>query len=128
MTGFLDDLRYGIRKLAHHPGFSALAILILALGTGASTAVFSLVNAVLLRPLAGVTDPGGLVTFYRVQKGDSFDNFGYPDYLDFRQRAGSMAGLAAHSGTAVNLANPDRPGVLTRVDLVTENYFAVLGE
>jgi macrolide transport system ATP-binding/permease protein len=102
-----------------------LAIAILALATGASTAVFSVVNAVLLRPLAGVKNPARLVTFYRTQKGDSFDNFSYPDYLDLRTRSRSLSGIAAHSSAMVNF----RHGATERVraDLVTDNYFTVLG-
>src|SRR5579863_9393992 len=125
MNHLLDDLRYAVRKLAGSPGFSLLAILILALGTGAGTAVFSVVNAALLRPLPGVRNPSRLVTFYRTQKGDSFDNFGYPDYRDFRDRGQSLSGLAARSGTMLSV----RYGTAERLrgDLVTGNYFEVLG-
>ncbi len=125
MNHLLDDFRYAIRKLAGSPGFSLLAILILALGTGASTAVFSVVNAALLRPLPGVRNASRLVTLYRTQKGDSFDNFGYPDYRDFRDRGRTLSGLAARSGTMLSV----RYGTAERLrgDLVTGNYFEVLG-
>jgi putative ABC transport system permease protein len=125
MNHLRDDFRYAVRKLAGSPGFSLLAILILALGTGASTAVFSVVNAALLRPLPGVGNPSRLVTFYRTQKGDSFDNFGYPDYRDFRDRSRTLSGLAARSGTMLSV----RYGTAERLrgDLVTGNYFQVLG-
>jgi predicted permease len=121
----MTDIRYAARQLARHPGFSIFAVLILALAAGAATAVFSLVNAVLLRPLPGVRDPSGLVTFYRTQKGDRFDNFGYPDYCDFRDRSRTLAAVAAHSGAAVNFRTAATERV--RADLVTENYFTLLG-
>ena len=121
----IGEVRYGARRLGRSPGFAILATGIVALAVGSGTAVFRVANAVLLRPLAGVRDAGRLVTFYRTQKGDSFDNFGYPDYLDFRSRSRTLASVAAHSGTTVNF----RCGATERVraDLVTDNYFAVLG-
>ena len=121
----LGDLRYAIRRLIANPGFSIVAVLILALGIGAGTAVFSIVNAALLRPLPGIHDPGRLATVYRIQKSDTFDNSGYPDYLDYRDRNRTFSGFAAHSGTPLSVST----GATERLrgDLVTGNYFQVLG-
>jgi putative ABC transport system permease protein len=121
----LDDLRYALRSFAKNPGFSAIAALTIAVGIGANVAVFSLVNAILLRPLAGVADPGRLVSFYRVLKTDSFDNLGYPDYADYRDVNRSFLGMAAHCPAMIGFSF--RGAERISGDLVTENYFDVLG-
>lgn len=121
----LDDLRYAFRILLKNPGFAVVAILTMALGIGANTAVFSLINAILLRPLSGVTDPRSLVAFYRVLKTDAFDNMGYPDYVDYRDHNQSFSGIAAHCPAPItfNFHGVER----IAGDLITENYFDVLG-
>jgi ABC-type lipoprotein release transport system permease subunit len=60
------DLRYTIRMWGRNPGFTAIAVLVLALGIGANTAVFSVVSAILLRPLPGIAEPGRLVSLFRI--------------------------------------------------------------
>lgn len=97
----------------------------MALGIGANTMVFSVVNAILLRPLPGISDPGRLVSLSRIQDGQGFDNFGYPDYVDYRDRAQSFAGLAAHCTAPLSLTTDGTSRV--RGDLVTDNYFNLLG-
>src|SRR4051812_3603454 len=104
MEALWQDIRYAARLLAKSPAFTALAVLALALGIGANTAIFSLVNAVLLRPLSGVEAPDQLVAFERLQGGRNYDSFGYPDYLDYRDQSQSFAGLAAHVGTPLSFA------------------------
>lgn len=125
MQNLLDDLRFSLRTLRKSPGFAALATLALALGIGANTAVFSLLDAVLLRSSPGVADPSGLVSLYRMQKNDPYDEMGYPDFEDYRDRTRSISGLAAHIGTAISLGGgaPER----LIADVVTGNYFQVLG-
>ncbi|HEV3277378.1 MAG TPA: ABC transporter permease [Terriglobia bacterium] len=125
MKSLLQDLRFSVRMLGKAPGFAALAVAALALGIGPNTAIFSLVNAVLLRPLPGVREPGRLVSLYRMQKNDPYDVMGYPDYADYRDRGRSFSGLAAHSATALSLGG----GAPERLigDVVTGNYFPVLG-
>ena len=108
------------------PGFTAIALLILALGIGANTAVFSVVSAILLRPLPAISDPGRLVSLYRVQNGQTFDVMGYPDYRDYRDRSQSFLGLAAHGASALNFSQNGAPERVIG-DLVTDNYFDVLG-
>lgn len=140
MENLRQDIRYAIRMLAKNSGITALAVLALALGIGANTAIFSLVNAVLLRPLPGVTDADRLVQFERIQRGRVMYNFGYPDYLDYRDRNQSFSGLAAHCATPVSFTGVSFTGVSftgvsfagsaterIRGDLVSGNYFSVLG-
>jgi predicted permease len=119
------DLRYTFRMFAKSPGFTAIILATLALGIAANTAVFSVVSAILLRPMPGISEPDRLVSLYRVQNGQTFDNMGYPDYRDYRDRNQSLAGLAAHSAVALSF-NSGTPERLIG-DLVTGNYFAVLG-
>ena len=80
-----SDLRYGVRMLAKNPGFSAVAILVLALGIGANSAIFSLVNAMLLKPLP-VARPGELAGIYseKTTPPGGYRAFSYPNYRDLR--------------------------------------------
>ncbi len=125
MDNLWQDLRAAIRRTIKSPAFTALAVIALALGIGANTAIFSLINGAFLRPLPGVEDPARLITLERIQNGKVQYNFGYPDYLDYRDHNKSLAGLAAHCGTPLSLAS----GAAERLrgDLVSGNYFSVLG-
>ncbi len=125
MDNLWQDLRAAIRRTIKSPGFTALAVLALALGIGANTAIFSLINGALLRALPGVQDSDRLVTLERTQSGKVQYNFGYPDYLDYRDHNNSFAGLAAHCGTPLSFANSATERL--RGDLVSGNYFSVLG-
>ena len=124
MDSTWQDLRYALRLFLKSPGVTASAVLALALGIGANTAIFSLVNGVLLRPLPGVQDPYHLVTLERTQNG-RMSSAAYPDYVDYRDHNSSFVGLAAHCGTPLsfNEGTPER----LRGDLVSGNYFSVLG-
>jgi predicted permease len=119
------DLRYTLRTFSRKPGFTAIVLLTLALGIAANTTVFSIVSAILLRPLPGIHNPSSLVSLYRIQNGQTFDNMGYPDYRDYRDRNQSLAGLAAHSAVALSFNSESPERVIG--DLVTGNYFDVLG-
>jgi hypothetical protein len=126
LDGLWSDLRYTIRMWARNPWFTAIALLVLATGIGANTAVFSVVSAILLRPMPGIADPGRLVSLFRIQNGDTFDNMGYPDYRDYRDRNQSLLGLAAHGATALSFSYAGLPERAI-CDEVTGNYFEVLG-
>src|SRR6185369_4021685 len=99
----IQDLRFAFRLLARKPGVTVTAVLLLALGIAGSTAVFSLIHAILLQPLPGVRDPGRLVQFLRVEGGRRTGNFGYPTYLDFRDQARLFSGVAAEAQAILSL-------------------------
>ena len=122
---FLQDIRYAMRGLRKNSGFAIVCVLTLALGIGANTAMFTVINAVLLRPVPGVADPGALVILERLQKNNPDFAFGYPDYLDYRDQNQSFAGLAARCRTSLTLHH----GTTERIigELVSGNYFSVLG-
>ena len=101
VEAFLQDVRYALRGLRKNPGFAVVCVLTLALGIGASTAMFTVINAVLIRPVPGVVDPGRLVILERLQKNNPDFAFGYPDYLDYRDQSQSFTGLAARCRTAI---------------------------
>ena len=95
---------HGVRVLGKKPGFTAAAVLVLALGIGANAAIFSLVNAFLLKPIA-VHNPDELVGFYsrNARKPDSYRAFSYPNFADLRGSSGALAGVAAHNLAMVGI-------------------------
>src|ERR1051325_457569 len=116
----LQDLRYGVRTLWRTPGFTAVALASLALGIGVNTAVFSLFNAVLIRPVPVVREQERIVWLRAPAS--------YPDYQDYREQSRSFDGMAAVSGTReFSLAREGGEPELLRGELVTANYFDVLG-
>jgi putative ABC transport system permease protein len=126
MATLWQDLRYGARMLLKKPGFILIAVVMLALGIGANTAVFSLVNSLFLRPLP-VKDAGQLVGVYEFRNGQvGMEDLSYADYLDYRDRNTVFSGLAAHSHVWFWLAEGDASSELEG-SLVTANYFSVLG-
>jgi putative ABC transport system permease protein len=110
VTTLIQDLRYGIRMLRKNPGFTAVAVLTLALGIGANTAIFSAVNAVLLRPLP-YRDSSQLVRVWatNVSHGFAHDVASYPDFTDWAAENHSFQQLAAYSGHSYNLSGSDHP-------------------
>src|SRR5213082_2718665 len=101
---FVQDLHYGVRTLRKSPGFAAVAILILALGIGANTAIFSLLDSALLKPLYSA-DPSEVVSiFWGDSQGNGLSNHSYADYLDYRRESASvLSGLAAFTTVPANL-------------------------
>ncbi len=125
MTTIISDLRYGLRAFLRTPGFSLVAVLVLALGIGANTAMFTVVNALLFRPLAG--QAGELVGLFSHDrtKPDSYRGFSYPNYADLRDKNTVFAGLMAHTFALVGVPAGDT----TRrafAEMVSSNYFATL--
>ena len=122
----MNDIRYGLRQLIKHPGFTLVAVLTLALGIGANTAIFSVVNAVLLRPL-DYPDPARLVVIRETQLPE-FPEFSVspPNYLDWEKQTKSYENLAAYSGSRINLTGDGEPQQLIGVK-ATAHYFDVYG-
>src|SRR5918911_3523590 len=102
MNRLLQDVRYGARVLLKNPGFTAVAVLSLALGIGANTAIFSMVNALLLRPLP-FENSQQLVLVYSSNSSGQRDYVSYPDLLDWRSQSQSFEGLAGFVSQSVNL-------------------------
>ncbi len=125
---FLQDIRYGLRWLWRSPGFTAVALLTLALGIGANTAIFSVINAVLLRPLPW-EDPDRLVVIFEGNPGKGFPRFAAspPNYFDYRDQAHSFHGMAAYYRGWLSLTGRGDAQKLRAVS-VTPNLFSVLGE
>ena len=126
MGTLLKDLRYGFRMLVKTPAFTVVAVLSLALGIGANTTVFSLLDAVMLRSLP-VQRPEQIVEVATVLPGDSpHYDFSYPLYAGLRDNNQSLSGLIAYSMANFGLAAEDR-AERVRGEMVSANYFSVLG-
>jgi len=123
----IQDLRFGLRMLAKSPTFTCVAVLTLALGIGANTAVFTFVDALLLRPLPGVAAPDRLVQVGRRYPDKTYlSDTSYPEYLDYRDQNTVLSGLVAITPTAFHVstgADTER----VEGEFVTGNYFDVLG-
>lgn len=116
------DIRHGLRVLAKSPGFTAVAVLTLALAIGANSVVFGMLNALILRPL----NVPQARNFYGIQRGDEhFSGQSYPDYLDLRNRNRSFDGLAAYAFAETGLDTGQNPS-RTWIQVLTGNYFDVL--
>ncbi len=127
MNTLLQDIRYGLRMLAKNPGFTATAVLTLALGIGANTAMFSFIDAVALRPLA-VQDSGQIV---RISNQKITGSYGanpmssWPEYQEFRANSRALSGIAAadRRGAILRYSNDTR---LLLTNVTSPNYFDVL--
>ncbi len=123
----VQDLRLGLRMLVTQPAFTCVAVLTLAVGIGANTAVFTFVDALLLRPLPGVARPDRLVQVGRQYPDKAYlSDSSYPDFLDYRAHNTAMSGLAAIAPTAFHLSHGGETERLEG-ELVSSNYFDVLG-
>src|ERR1039457_4325837 len=126
MKGLLEDLRYGLRALAKNRGFTAVAVFSLALGIGANTTVFTLVHAVLMRPLP-VADPARLVEVYTLDARNP-GNWGcsFPNYQEYRSHNQAFSSLMLYTGAGLNLTGGAEPR-LVMGQIATANYFSTLG-
>jgi putative ABC transport system permease protein len=125
VDSFLHDLKNGVRMLLKNSGFTIVAVLTLALGIGANTAVFSLVNSVILRPLP-LPDSRQLMVLF-VKDGDGAPGWGaaYPDFEDVRQQNRSFQGITAYAPQSVNLTGREEPTRI-RGGFVSANFFNII--
>ncbi len=130
MSTFIQDVRYGLRTLSKSPGFTIVAIITLALGIGANTAIFSIVNAVLLKPLP-VPEPDRLLyvtsAFSNQQNVARSFAMSYPDFFDLRSMAKSFTGLSAYHGDSFTLTGVAQPLHINGVS-VSGDFFNVVGK
>jgi putative ABC transport system permease protein len=119
------DLKFAVRSLLKARGFTATAVITLALGIGASTAVFSVVNAVQLRPLP-YADPDRLMWLSEAGRNGVVMSIAWPDYLDWREKVTAFEGLAAIKRGVMNLTNPGDPERLVSRH-VTSDFLQILG-
>jgi putative ABC transport system permease protein len=125
MEGLWQDIRYGLRMLTKNPGFTAIAILTLALGIGANTAIFSVVSAVLLRSLP-FPAPNQLVRVVSVRsQGNVPDNASYPDFEDWRTQSHSFAHMAAYHTDDFTLTGSGEPAHV-QAAVVSADLFSLL--
>lgn len=126
LGGMLADARYALRMLRRSPGFALIAVLVIALGIGANTTIFSVLNAVLLRPMPGVQAPDELAAVYTSDySGPRYGASSYPDFEAMRA-SGSFESMAAYTPRPFSVMLGER-GVQVLGELVSANYFDVLG-
>jgi predicted permease len=121
----LQDLRYGARALSKSPGFTLITVITLALGIGANTAIFSLVNSILLRQLP-FRQPERLVGVYSRRPASGKYPFTLPDFIDYRDQNLSLSGIAAYASWSANLTDQSEPEQLQGVR-ISANAFELLG-
>jgi putative ABC transport system permease protein len=126
MEKMLHDAKYSLRVLAKSPGFSAMAVLTLALGIGANTAMFSAINSVLLRPLP-FQDPDRLVQLYETEAAPGSYPFAGPDYLDWQAQNQTLEAMSLYTWTGrYNVSGAGEPQTAASVR-TQANFFKVLG-
>ncbi len=126
MTGMLNDLRYALRGLLRHPAFTTIAVVTLALGIGATTAVFTLVDGVLLRPLPFPASDRLLAIEHRGRDGQDVLPISSGLYVTYGERAPALASIAMFQQTVVNLVGEGEPERIA-AQAVTPSFFKVLG-
>ena len=125
METFLQDLRYGVRMLAKSPGFSAIAIFTLALGIGANTAIFSVVNGVLISPLP-FPHPEQIVSLFTQMPNFKNGSISYPNFEDWRRNNRTFSAMAAYRSDGFNLVGTGEPERL-HGEMVSAGFFEILG-
>ena len=127
MGTLIQDIRYGLRVLVKRPGFTVAAVVTLALGIGLNTAIFSLYNGVLLRPLSA-RDPERLVNLYSTVRGEPGTGiFSYPAYAFYRDRNTSLSSVAAYAGGRMLLSAGGSASESLHAQMVSANFFDMLG-
>jgi putative ABC transport system permease protein len=122
-----QDIKFGLRLLAKARWFTLAAATALALGIGANTTVFTLVNAVLFRGLP-FDDPESIVAIWAENEQNQRSGVTYPNYLDLREQARTLESLAANLNSTVNLADDGQPAERIVGAYVSGNFFRMLGE
>ena len=126
LENLIADVRFALRWLRRSPGFTAVAIVSLAIGIGFNTALFTIVDAVVFRPLP-VAQPDRLAEIYTTSPdGDLYATSSYPDYLDFKAQSHTFSDIIGYSPIIAAVASGDRPRMAFG-EVVTGNYFQVLG-
>jgi putative ABC transport system permease protein len=125
MNAFWQDLRFGLRTLTKNPGFAAVAILTLALGIGASTAIFSVVDAVLLRPLP-YPNPQQIVYVLEQEAHGRHAHLADPNFVDFRPQNHTLSTLAMYASIPESVSGGSEP-VRVNIGLVSQDFFKTLG-
>src|SRR5262245_4727437 len=125
MQTLFQDLRYGARTLLKNPGFTFVAIITLSLGIGANTAIFSVVNGALLRPLP-FPEPERLVALWETRGDASDDTVSYPDFADWRAQQSVFERMAVYRDNTLTLTGETRPAVLRAVT-ASADLFPLLG-
>jgi macrolide transport system ATP-binding/permease protein len=126
MLTIVQDVRLALRMLRKQPAFTGIAVLMLAIAIGANATIFSWVNAVLLNPLPATSQPESLVQPTMLFRGTPLTSFSFPDYLEIRDGARTLAGAAGRDDLAVGIVI-DRDAERAWGELVTSNFFDVLG-
>ena len=120
------DIRYALRNLLKNPGFAAIAIVTLALGIGATTAIFSVVNGVVLRPLP-YPDPDRVVQIWTTTRDAPRESHAAADFLDLKRANRTLASLAGFREDAMTIASANREPIRVAGSLVTADFFDVFG-
>ena len=125
MTGLAQDIRYALRQLHKSPGFATVTVVTLALGIGANTAIFSVVNAVLLNPLP-FRDANRIVSMFEETQNFPKGSISYPNFLDWQRDNRSFEAMAAYRGTDGSITGVGQPENV-RAQRVSANFFPILG-
>src|ERR1700722_5817567 len=125
MRNVISDLRYTVRLLVKSPGFAITAVLILGFGIGVNTAIFSLINAVILKPLP-FPEPGQLVQINQPYQNDAFEGVDYPDYIDIAAAQHTLTSLAVVTHAGLDLTGDGEPQHVS-VQFVSASLFKVSG-
>jgi len=125
MTGLAQDIRYALRQLHKSPGFATVTVITLTLGIGANTAIFSVVNAVLLNPLP-FHDASRIVSMFEETQNFAKGSISYPNFLDWQRDNRSFEAMAAYRGTDGSITGVGQPENV-RAQRVSANFFPILG-
>ena len=127
MDSLFKDIRFGVRSLLKRPGFTAIAIITLALGIGANTAIFSVVNALLLRPLP-FKEPARLAQVWEanIKRGQNTMDVSYPNFADWRDQNQVFEQIAAYTDRTFNLTGTAEPEQI-QGEIVSPSLFPLLG-